>query len=91
MRENRIAPVSVKLKVLKACVMALLHNCEAFGPKIPEGLEQIYYKMIRAALGVRSNVSKLTLMVESGCLPIDGLIRSRQLKFNSIMQKLLTD
>jgi hypothetical protein len=104
-RENRIAPVSVKLKVLKACVMALLHNCEAFGPKIPEGLEQIYYKMIRAALGVRSNVSKLTLMVESGCLPIECLIRSRQLKFyrrflksmkrnsirDSIMQKLLSD
>ena len=80
-KSNRLAPVSVKLKVLKACMSALLHNCEAFGPKIPEGLDLMYFKMMRAALGVRSNVSKLTLMVESGCLPLDCLIRSRQLKF----------
>ena len=80
-KSNRLAPVSVKLKVLKASMSALLHNCEAFGPKIPEGLDLMYFKMMRAALGVRSNVSKLTLMVESGCLPLDCLIRSRQLKF----------
>ena len=41
-KENRIAPVSVKLKVLKSCVMStLLYNCEAFGPRIPDGLEEV--------------------------------------------------
>ena len=81
-RANQLAPVSVKLKVLKSCVMStLLYNCEAFGPKVPEGLEQIYYKMLRAALGVRTNCSNLTILIESGCLPIQCLIRSRQLKY----------
>ena len=105
-RSNKLAPVSVKLKVLKSCVMsALLYNCEAFGQKIPEGLDQLYYKMIRAALGVRSNVSNLTLLVESGCLPLECIIRRRQLKFfrrfmksierhsirSAIFQKLLSN
>ena len=81
-KTNRIAPTSVKLKVLRsAVVQGLLHNCEAFGPKVPEGLEQVYYRMIRAALGVRSNVAGLTLLVESGCLPLECLIHLRQLKF----------
>ena len=81
-RANQIAPVSVKLKVLKACVMStLLYNCETFGPKIPEGLEQLYFKMLRAALGVRSNCPNLLVLIESGCLPLACLIRARQLKF----------
>ena len=45
-RENQLAPISVRLKVLKACVMStLLYNCETFGQKVPEGLEQLYYKI----------------------------------------------
>ena len=50
-------------------------------PKVPEGLEQVYYRMIRAALGVRSNVAGLTLLAESGSLPLECLIHLRQLKF----------
>ena len=81
-RVNRLAPVSVKLKVLKSCVMStLLYNCETFGHKIPEGLEQMYYKMLRVALGVRSNCSNILTLIESGCLPLACLIRARQLKF----------
>ena len=81
-RANQLAPISVKLKVLKACVMStLLYNCETFGPKVPEGLEQLYYKMLRAALGVRSNCPKLLILIEAGCLPLACLIRARQLKF----------
>ena len=81
-RENQLAPVSVRLKVLKACVMStLLYNCETFGQKVPEGLEQLYYKMLRAALGVRSNCPNFLVLVESGCLPLECLIRARQLKF----------
>ena len=53
-KTNRIAPTSVKLKVLKSAVMqgeALKREaCEVFGPKVPEGLEQVYYTVIRAAL-----------------------------------------
>ena len=81
-RANKIDPVSVKLKVLRACVMsALLYNCETWGPKIPEGLEQVYFKMLRAALGVRNNCPNLIILIESGCLSLKCLIQSRQLKF----------
>jgi hypothetical protein len=81
-RANKIDPVSVKLKVLRACVMsALLYNCETWGPKIPEGLEQVYFKMLRAALGVRNNCPNLIVLIESGCLSLKCLIQSRQLKF----------
>ena len=79
---SNIAPVSVKLKVLKSCVMtALLYNCEAFGPELPDGWDGMYYKMIRAALGVRSNCPNLTLLIEAGFLPMKCLIKARQLKF----------
>ena len=81
-RVNVVAPAVVKLKVLKACVMsALLYNCEAFGPYIPEGLEEMYHKMLKAALGVRNNCPNLLILIESGCLPLRCLIQSRQLKF----------
>lgn len=79
---NDIAPVAVKLTVFKACVMStLLYNCEAFGPNIPESLEEMYHKMLKAALGVRNNCPNLTILVESGCLPLRTLIHSRQLQF----------
>ncbi len=81
-RMNKLAPISVRLKVLKSCVVhTLLYNCEAFGPKLPDGLEETYYKMLRAALGVRSNSPKLILLVEAGFLPIKCLALSRQLNF----------
>ena len=84
-RENVIAPASVKLKVLKACVMStLLYNCEAFGPHIPEGLDEMYYKMLKAALGVRDNCPNLVVLIESGCLPLRCLIESRQLVFPQV-------
>ena len=79
---NKIAPVSIKLKVLKSCVTnALLYNCEAFGPSIPDGLEQMYYRMLRAALGVRTNCPNLTLLVEKGFLPLQCMVYCRQIKF----------
>jgi len=37
--------------------------------------------MIRAALGVRNNCPNLIILIESGCLPLSYLIKSRQLKF----------
>ena len=43
LRENRLAPLIIKLKVLKACVVNnLLTNCEAFGHCIPKDLEKTY-------------------------------------------------
>ena len=82
LRENKLAPLVVKLDVLKACVInSLLYNCETFGHLIPTDLEKTYNKLLRRTLNVRPNTPDLTLYIESGFLPITSLIHARQLKF----------
>ena len=91
-RENKLAPLSVKLKMLKACVMySLLYNCESFGHKIPKNLETIYNKLIRCALGVRANTPVLLLYIETGLLPLQALIEARQLKYITRFPTTLQD
>ena len=80
--ENKLAPLSVKLKTLQACVMhSLLFNCEAFGPTLPNKLETIYNKLIRTALQVRTNTPALILYIECGLLPIRAIIEACQHKY----------
>ena len=82
LRNNKLAPTAVKLKVLQACVTsALLHNCEAFGSKFPEDLERLYFSLIKSALGVRKNTANDLVLVEPGLLNLKGMIYSRQYKF----------
>ena len=67
LRSNKLAPLAVKLNVLHACVTSsLLHNCEAFGPKIPKNLESTYYSLIKSCLGVRTSTPNKLALVESG-------------------------
>ena len=81
-RENKLAPISVKIKVLKACVInSLLYNCETFGNRIPKGLETTYHKLLRCTFNVRPNTPVLLLYIESGLLPLKALILARQFKF----------
>ena len=81
LRANQFAPLIIKLKVLKACVInSLLYNCETFGHLIPSDLEKTCNKLLRRTLNVRSNTPALTLYVESGFLPINALIHAMQLK-----------
>ena len=80
--ENKLAPVSVRLKALEACVMhSVLYNCEAFGPRLPDKLETMYNKLIRTALQVRTSTPALILYIESGLLPIWALVKARQLNY----------
>ena len=82
LRNNKLAPTAVKLKVLQACVTsALLHNCEAFGDLIPDDLERIYFSLIKSALGVRKSTANDLVLIESGLLTLKGMIHSRQYKF----------
>ena len=70
LRSNRCAPLSVKLEVLKACVItSALHNCEAFGHKTPKDLETQYFKLIKSTLGVRQSMPNLLVLIETGLLP----------------------
>ena len=81
-RQNKLAPLSIKIKVLKACVVnSLLHNCETWGKPVPDGLETLYNKLIRCALNVRSNTPTLLMYIEAGLLPIKAVIEARQYKF----------
>ena len=74
-RANKHAPAALKLKVLSSCVTStLLYNCETFGPKILKGLEQLYFKLIKAALNIRPNTPNLIALIESGFLPLKALI-----------------
>ena len=80
--ENKMAPLSVRLKALRGCVTnSVLYNCEAFGPRLPDKLETIYNKLIRTAVQVRSSTPALILYIESGLLPIRALMEARQYKY----------
>lgn len=90
LRANKLAPIPVKLKVLRSCVMAaLLHNCECFGDNIPDNLESQYYKLIKCCLGVRSNTPNKLVLLESGLPPIKALILTRQYNFIQRFEKYL--
>ena len=81
-RSNKSAPLKVKLKVLKACVVgSLLHNCETFGDYVPKDLETTYFKLLKSCVNVRSNTPNYLVLLECGFLPIKAVIYSRQLKF----------
>ena len=82
LRANKLAPLPVKLDVLKACVTnSVLYNCETFGNLMPPDLEKTYTKLLRRTLNVRNNTPALTLYIESGFLPLKALIHARQFKF----------
>ena len=82
LKDNRFAPLTIKLKVLRACVLTtLLYNCETFGHKLPDGLEELYFKLLKATLNVRQSTPNSIILVEAGFLPLKALVYCRQLKF----------
>ena len=82
LRSNKLAPLHVKLKVLKACfINSLLYNCETFGNWCPKDLENIYYNLIKATLQVRSSTPNAFVLIETGFLPLNAIIYGRQLNF----------
>ena len=55
-RSNKSAPLKVKIKVLKSCVMSsLLYNCETFGNCVPKDLELTYLKLLKCCFNVCAN------------------------------------
>ena len=82
LRSNVVAPLKVKLKVLKSCVLtSLLYNCETWGNTIPEDLESTYLKLLKSCLNVRLSTPNAITYIESGFLPIKAVILTRQFKF----------
>ena len=91
LRSNRRAPLSIKLKVSKACVVSsVMHNSEAFGNKIPKDLETQYYKLIKSTLGVCRSTPNLIVLIQSGLLPLKALITSINRKSINVWEKVYT-
>lgn len=64
---HQLAPLFVKIKVMKACVInSLLYNYETFGHCIPKDLEKIYNKLLCRTFNVQSNTPSLLLYIKSG-------------------------
>ena len=81
-RSNKLAPISVKLKVMQACVSSsLLHNCETFADKLPDNLERTYISMIKCCLGVGNSSPNKLVILESGMQNVKSIIAMRQYKF----------
>ena len=53
---------------------ALLHNCEAFGEKVPDGLESLYFTLIKSSLGVRKSTANDLVLVEAGLIDLKAMI-----------------
>ena len=68
---NKLAPLEVKLEILKPCVInSLLYNYETFSDWCPKDLENIYYNLIKATLQVRSSTPNAFDLIETGFLPL---------------------
>ena len=80
--QNRNAPLSVKEKVLEACVVStILYNCETWGDANLNELEKKYRKAIKCMLGLRKSVCNEFSYVELGYPTLKSLVHKRQLKF----------
>ena len=77
-----MAPISIKLDVLNACLKStILFDCEIWGNSKLEKLECWYRKAIKYALSVRPSVNNEIIYIESGQYPLFCDVKSRQLKF----------
>ena len=75
------APLSVKLKVVNACVnSALTYGCEAWGSTPLNTVEVLQRKALKMILDVRRNTPNEIVYIESGHRNTQPMIYKRQLK-----------
>ena len=80
--KNYLAPISVKLKVVNACInSALTYGCEAWGSTPLNNVEILQRKALKMNLGVRKNTPNEIIYIESGHTTVQPMIYKRQLKF----------
>ena len=91
LRTNKFAPLFIKLKVLKSCVMSkILYNCETVGSVIPKDLQKCYCSLLKSCLGVHKSTPNHTILIECGFLPLRALVYGRQLNFYRKFKTTLT-
>ena len=82
MRKNSLAPVNIKLKVLRSCVnSALTYSCETWSSSPLNNVEILQRKALKISLNIKYNTSNEITYVESGFKPLKAIIYKRQLKF----------
>ena len=82
LRENKNAPLQIKLKVLQACTLSgLLFNCETRGNGNLQKLEVRYRKMWTSILGVRVTTCNDFIYIELGQCSIETQVRMQQFNF----------
>ena len=87
--KNEFAPVSVKLKVVNACInAALTYSCEAWGSCPLNTVEILQRKALKLILNVSSSTPNEIVYIESGYQTLKPLIFKRQLKF---FRKIMED
>ena len=80
--KNEHAPLSVKLKVVNACInSALLYGCESWSSSSLQNVEVLQRKALKMVMDVSKNTPNEIVYVESGFHNLKPLIYKRQLKF----------
>ena len=82
LRNNRNAPVNVKLKVLNACILSsLLYNSETWSNVNINRLEILHRRMLRAILGIGSRTCNEIVYIELGITSLQTHITIKQFEF----------
>ena len=82
LNQNEYAPISVKLKVVNACInSALTYGCEAWGSCPLNIIETLQRKALKMVLGIKTNTPNEIVYIESGCAPLKPSIYKKQLKY----------
>ena len=81
--KNDTAPISIKLKVVNACINSTLtYGCEAWGSTPLNTVEVLQRKALKMILDVRRNTPNEIVYIESGHTTVQPMIYKRQLKFS---------
>ena len=82
MRNNTYAPITVKSKVLKACLRAaILYGHEAWGSCSLQKVETLYRKAIRITFSIQTRTPNEMLYIETGIHELKAEIYKSQHKF----------
>ena len=79
---NEMAPITIKLKVVDACInSALTYGCETWGSSPLNMVEIMQRKALRMVLDVRKNTANDIIYTESGFTKLKAVIYKKQLSF----------
>ena len=89
---NKSAPVMIKLKMVKACIVSsTIYSCESWGSCPFAQLETLQRKALKLALSIRQNTPNEVVYIETGIIPLKPEIYKRQLKYYRKLKSMVAD